>query len=209
MDAPDSVNPAHRHRRIPAAAFAQDFFMKRSKVHDALNQLSGLLGEDRIPYLIAGAMALNEYGYERVTKGIDLILSRAGLHRFKERHLGRGYLEKHSGSKSFRDTENGVDIDVLIAGDYPGDGKPKSVAFPEPKHSSRPSSEVQWLPLPKLIELKLASGMTAPHRLRDLADAIEVIRVQRLDEHFADQLDPMVREKYRELWAAAQSRDPE
>lgn len=31
-----------------------------------------------------------------------------------------------------RDTENEVPIDVLIAGDFPGDGRPKPVAFPDP-----------------------------------------------------------------------------
>ena len=56
--------------------------------------------------------------------------------------------------------------------------------------------------LPRLIELKLASGMTAPDRLRDLADVLELIRVERLDETFADQLDASVREKFEELRAA-------
>ena len=51
--------------------------------------------------------------------------------------------------------------------------------------------------------------MTAAHRLRDLADVIEIIRIQGLAEDFSAQLDPMVREKYRELWQAARSQDPE
>ncbi len=61
------------------------------------------------------------------------------------------------------------------------------------------------LPLTALLELKLASGMTAPHRLKDLADVLEVTRALRLPDSFADQLDPYVREKYRELWTAAQA----
>jgi hypothetical protein len=32
------------------------------------------------------------------------------------------------------------------------------------------------LRLPNLVELKLASGISAPHRLMDLADVLEVIR---------------------------------
>jgi hypothetical protein len=60
------------------------------------------------------------------------------------------------------------------------------------------------LPLEKLIELKLASGMTAPHRLKDLADVLELIRARALAETFAEQLDPYVREKFSELWRAAQ-----
>ena len=65
------------------------------------------------------------------------------------------------------------------------------------------------LPLPTLVELKLASGMTAPHRLRDLADVIELIRVNALQEDLAESLDPYVQEKYRELWRAAQGTDEE
>ena len=65
------------------------------------------------------------------------------------------------------------------------------------------------LPLPRLLELKLASGMTAPHRLRDLADVIELIRVNALGEELADSLHTYVREKYLELWRAAQVSDVE
>jgi hypothetical protein len=50
---------------------------------------------------------------------------------------------------------------------------------------------VALLPLPRLIELKLASGMTAPHRLKDLADVIEVIRILKLPAELLEELDPM------------------
>jgi hypothetical protein len=65
------------------------------------------------------------------------------------------------------------------------------------------------LPLPMLIELKLAFGMTAAYRLKDLADILEIIRAVELPEAFADQLNPYVREKFRELWRAAQTPDSE
>jgi len=68
--------------------------------------------------------------------------------------------------------------------------------------SERPS-------LPILIELKLASGMSAPHRLRDLADVLDLIRSARLPVALADELDPSVRNEYRELWQAAQAEDSE
>jgi hypothetical protein len=58
------------------------------------------------------------------------------------------------------------------------------------------------------VELKLASGISAPHRLRDLADVLELIRVADLPAELADELDPFVREKYLELWRAAQTPDP-
>ena len=51
--------------------------------------------------------------------------------------------------------------------------------------------------------------MTAPHRPRDLDDAIQLIRVNALPIAYAEQLDPYVRAKFEELWRAAQHRDPE
>jgi hypothetical protein len=55
-----------------------------------------------------------------------------------------------------------------------------------------------------LIEMKLASGLSSPDRLKDHADVIELIRVHVLGEFFAESLHPYVRAKYRELWRYAQ-----
>ncbi len=64
------------------------------------------------------------------------------------------------------------------------------------------------LPLAALLELKLASGISEPHRLRDLADVLEVLRVRKLPRDFGDGLDSSVRAKFDELWIAAQGQDP-
>jgi hypothetical protein len=184
---------------------AEKFFMGESKVQRARNKVARLLSEDGIPYALIGAMALNAYGYERVTVDVDLLLTAEGLENFKKRHLGFGYVQKLPGSKGLRDTENGVNIDVFLAGEYPGDRLPKPVAFPDPARAAVRGENLALLPLPRLIELKLASGMTAPHRLKDLADVIEVIRILKLPAELVEELHPYVREKYRELWQAAQA----
>src|SRR4051812_27488080 len=183
---------------------ARRFFVGEADVQKALRKLARVLEEDGISYAIAGAMALNAYGYERVTVDVDVLLTRDGLASFKERHLGRGYSEKFAGSRGFRDTEYGVNVDVLVAGEFPGDGKPKPVAFPDPAVAVR-SGGVALLPLEKLLELKLASGISAPHRLKELADVLELIRAASLPEEFAGRLDPSVRAKYLELWSAARA----
>jgi hypothetical protein len=59
-----------------------------------------------------------------------------------------------------------------------------------------------------MIELKLASGASAPHRLKDLADVLELIRVLSLPRDLAGSLDASVRAKYDELWQAAQGANP-
>ena len=182
--------------------------MGLDEVHGALRRLTAALEEDGIPYAIAGAMALNAYGYRRVTTDVDVLLTREGLAQFKEKRLGRGWLERFPGSKGMRDAE-GVQIDVLLAGDYPGDGKPKSVRFPDPS-VGEPGEGFRVLPLRVLVELKLASGITNPDRLKDLADVQELVRHARLPRELADQLDPMVQTKYLEIWSATQQdRDDE
>jgi hypothetical protein len=201
--------PSGEEQFWQGVAHASDFFMSKADVQHALRKLIRVLEEAGIPYAIAGAMALNEYGYRRVTEDIDLLLTRDGLEALKRRALGRGYVEKFPGSRGLLDTEHGVGIDVLIAGDFPGDGKPKPVAFPDPALVAERGAHGAFLPLPRLVELKLASGMTAPHRLKDLADVLELVRVQGLPLELAEELDPYVREKYRELWSAAQGADPE
>ena len=65
------------------------------------------------------------------------------------------------------------------------------------------------LPLPTLLELKLASGLSAAHRLKDLADVQEVIRALRLPESLATELDASVRAKYAEQWRSVQDVPPE
>jgi hypothetical protein len=183
--------------------------MGEADVQKALEKLARTLDSEGIPYAIIGAMALNEYGYQRTTIDVDVLLTPAGLAALKERRLGRGYLEKFPGSRGLRDPEHGVDIDVVLTGDFPGDGKPKPIAFPDPSVTARRGARVALLPLATLLELKLASGMTAAHRLRDLADVQELIRVQTLPRSLADDLHPYVREKFLELWEAVQAHSDE
>jgi len=196
-------------RFVGGAREAARFFMSKSNVHLALERLVDHLTKLQIPHAIVGALALNAYGYERTTTDVDVLMRREGLEAFKKAFLGRGYVEKFPGSKGVRDTTQNVKIDVVLTGEYPGDGKEKPIAFPDPAEKAVRGERFTLLPLETLIELKLASGMTAPHRLRDLADVIELIRANALAEKLADSLHPYVREKYLELWRAAQVNDEE
>ncbi len=197
------LDPAQEERFFAGVRFGGKFLMGESNVHRALERLIRILEEDQVPYAIIGAMALNEFGYRRVTEDVDVLLTHAGLDKLKARHLGLGYTEKSEGSKGLRDTVNNVPIDVVLAGEYPGDGRPKSVRFPDPEQEAMVGKRIRLLPLNRFLELKLASGLTAPHRLRDLADVLELIRICELPEETAEELDANVRDKCRELWLAA------
>ena len=188
---------------------AERFFRGEADVQKALERLARLLDEKEIPYAVIGAMALNEWGYRRVTTGVDVLLTPEGWRAFEAEALGRGYVKKFPGSRGLRDTEASINVDVVLAGDYPGDGKPKPVVFPDPAQAAVRGRRVALLPLPKLIELKLASGLSAPHRLKDLADVLELIRQLSLPPETAESLDSSVRAKYEELWQAAQTPERE
>ena len=74
--------------------------------------------------------------------------------------------------------------------------------MPDPIAASTEIDGIRFLTLEKLIELKLASGISAPDRLKDLADVQELIKIKNLDAEFAKKLDPYVRAKYVELQTA-------
>jgi hypothetical protein len=176
-----------------------------SQVHKTASVLAERLNADQIDYAIAGALALNAHGVQRMTEDVDVLISRKDLRRFKKHWLGRGYIEVRPGGKSIRDAETNVRIDFLIAGDFPGDGRPKPVSFPDPKTSRVQGDRFSVLSLPMLIELKIASGMTAKDRPGDLQDVIRLVRARSLPRDFQKQLDPYVRGKFLELWEAAQA----
>jgi len=188
--------------------YAEKFFMGVADVQKAMRKLVAAFDELGIPYAIVGAMALNEYGYRRVTVDVDVLLTRESLQRFKDHWLGRGYVEKFPGSRGLRDAELGVTIDVLVTGDYPGDGQPKPVQFPDPAAVAIRSGGLALIPLAKLVEMKLASGISSPQRMKDLTDVFELIRHAKPGRDLSEALDPSVRDKYTELWDMAQVPDP-
>jgi len=178
------------------------FFVKLGPLHETLRRLAARLDAEGIPYALVGGMALGAHGYVRMTEDVDVLFTAQGLERFVERCVGRGYVATHPGAgRAFRDAESGVRIEVLVSGEFPGDGRPKAVCFPEPSEAVEIDG-LRILRLSRVVELKLASGTSAPHRLRDLADVQELIKARGLDDAFAAQLDPSVRPAYLELWRA-------
>jgi hypothetical protein len=179
-------------------------FEKESAVHKTLERITRRLDELGIPYAVVGGMALFFHGYRRFTDDVDILVTPEGLKVIHEKLEGLGYLPPFAGSKHLRDAESGVRVEFLTTGDYPGDGKPKPVKFPDPRDASVEVGGVRCLQLPKLVELKLASGMTNPGRLKDLGDVQELIRTLGLPQEFAEKLDSSVQKKYGELWQAVQ-----
>ena len=179
------------------------FLDDRGPVWDTLRRLAKELKQADIPYAVIGAMALNAHGYKRVTTDIDMVVTAEARRLIHELLDGRGYRPLFAGSRNLRDTSNGVKIDLLLAGDRAGTDDPKPIVFPDP--SVDPvfvSDDVRYVTFEKLIELKLASGMSNPGRIKDLGDVQSVIGALRVPRDFGDKLHPWVRAKWFELWDA-------
>jgi hypothetical protein len=185
----------------PTSAYEEGlaFFRGQGMLNKTLLRIAADLDRVGIDYAVIGAVALNQHGYKRFTDDIDILVTKEGLEAFRARLVGPGYRPAYEGArKQFRTSDNNVPVEFVTAGEYPGDGKPKPVVFPAPHESAEEIDGVRTLKLEKLIELKLASGTTAPDRLRDLADVQEMIKFKGLGPDFAHKLDESVREKYRE-----------
>ncbi len=191
----------------PVAAFDEGlrFFMGEGTLNETLRRVAKNLDSHQIDYNVIGAVALNQHGYRRFTEDIDLLLTREGLEKFRNELVGKGFRPAFEGAtRKFRTTRENVSIEIITAGEFPGDGKPKPVVFPNPNESETEIDGIKTVSLEKLIELKLASGITAPHRLKDLADVQEIIKIKNLSARFTEKLDPYVREKFFELHKAVE-----
>ena len=178
-----------RRARPSGLLEVSQFHMRKGDVFDTVRRLASRLRDENIDYVVIGGLAVSELGYARATVDVDVLLRPEGLEAFRGRCVGRGYLPAFPGaSKAFKDTSTGTLVEVVTTGEFPAadlviDGE-----------------DFRYLRLEPLLELKLASGTTAPHRLRDLSDVQDLITALGLPRELGDRLDASVREAYRELW---------
>ncbi|HEX7478759.1 MAG TPA: nucleotidyl transferase AbiEii/AbiGii toxin family protein [Polyangiales bacterium] len=178
------------------------FFSGESGLQDTLRNLNAKFDELGIPYVVVGGMALTAYGYARMTEDIDVLVTKPDLKKIHSKLVGLGYKREFAGSKNIRDTSTKVKIEFLLTGDYPGSGKPQPVSFPDPADTEPLVQDgVKFVGLHRLIELKLASGMTGgPDRAKDFVDVQQLIKTIRLPRSVDEKLHEYVRGKYDELW---------
>lgn len=163
-----------------------------------------VLANHQIPHLVAGGLAVQEYGYFRVTLDVDLIVP--DIFDAREILLAdisgpflpiEGFLDR------VRDRRNDARVDLLPAERVYKAGC--RVPFPMPQDVI---DTPKFVTLEKLISLKLDSwSNNRNRRLKDKADVIELIKELNLPRDFA--ADPPVRELYIETWDALQSESGE
>ena len=197
---------------VPIGNARRNFGGRSERVAHAMSKLAKSLDKAGIDYCVMGGNALHAHGYERATTDVDVLMTKEGLSKFVETHVGRGYSPRFKGAKTkFRNTADDVPIDIILAGSYPGESQTE-VPFPEPKDIAYEESFfgvgdsdqiIRVVDLKNLINLKLVSYKDLPReRIQDYADVRMLIQNNPLDaEDFAKYLHPSVREIFMEAVA--------
>ena len=167
------------------------FHRGKDPAHLSLRRVVGKLQKAGFPYAIMGGMAVDVHGHRRFTKDVDILLTARGFEEFRRRFVPGDYRPVPGRSRRFKDRANGVLLDVLVTGLFPGRGTPGPIAFPDPRRVRQRIRNVYYLNLASLIELKLAA-----RRHQDFADVVQLIRIHELDERFLERLHRSVRQDF-------------
>jgi hypothetical protein len=182
---------------LKAFSFSQElkeismFFEGKDQVHKTIRRLAKRLEKAGIPYAIVGAMALAAHRYWRTATAVDVLLTPEGFAAFLKLFVPKNYPRFENRKWRFVDRTNGVLIDFVVTGNFPGSDKPGPVAYPDPAKVTQIIDGNRVVDLVTLVQLKLAA-----RRWRDFADVVELIRHNDLDNSFADRLHPAVRKDY-------------
>ena len=158
------------------------------------------LADCDIPHLVAGGLAVQEYGYHRVTLDVDLVVPDVlEALEFLTANVTGPFVRVPGCEDRVRDQRNGVFVDLLPAGRVLRRGC--EVPFPEP---TEVSEKPRFVSLEQLISLKLDSWSHNPtRRHKDKTDVIELIKARRLPRDL--NIAAPVRQHYVETWDALQA----
>jgi hypothetical protein len=167
------------------------FFQGTDPVHRTMNRVAAELENANIPYAIVGGMAVNAHRHKRTTDDLDILLTPEGFAEFRKQFVGQSIDPIPGRPRRFVDRDNAVTLDILVAGLFPGTGKPGPIAYPDPATVRERIENIEVVNLMTLVQLKLAA-----RRYQDFADVVSLIRIHQLDESFADRLHSSVRSDY-------------
>lgn len=156
-----------------------------------MRRLVRRLQRAKISHAVVGGMAVLAHGHERLTKDVDVLLTREGLRQFRVLFVPKYYRQVAGRARRFIDAANNGTVDILMTGLFPGRGEPGPIAFPDPSEVSEVHDKIPVVNLMTLITLKLAA-----RRHQDFADVVNLIAAHNLDESFGNQLHPTLRGDY-------------
>jgi hypothetical protein len=171
-----------------------------SDVVETARAIAGALAHYDIAHLVVGGLAVQEFGYPRVTIDLDIVVPDVlEAVEFGTADLSNTLARVQGTQDRLRDRRTGVIIDMLPAGRVLKAGC--KVPFPHPTVAS---GKLQFATLEQLISLKLDSWVNSPlHRLRDKTDVVELVLRRKLPRTLA--VDACVRDSYLEIWDGLQA----
>jgi len=170
---------ARRIRSISGTASLEVTLLKAVKV----------LAHCGIPHLVVGGFAVQEHGYCRTTRDLELVVP--SISEAKAKLLASG-LEKGSESPTeVIDPDSKLKIKLL-----PGGGKVFAKEKLDQLMPTTVSEQPQIIPLADLLNTKLSRGW-----MKDLSDVIGLIKVNSLASDYP--VDDAVRMDYEKAWDIA------
>jgi len=154
-----------------------------------------VLAHFEIPHLIVGGIAVQEYGYPRVTIDVDIIVPDVlEAVEFLTSGLSGPFVRVSGRQEGVEDRRNGVVVDLLPAGHVVKTGN--KVPLPQPTIASE---NLQLVTLEELVSLKLDSWSGSPlRRHRDRTDVVELIVRRKLPRDLA--VAAAVQQIYLDTW---------
>jgi hypothetical protein len=178
------------------------FHRREDPANRTMRRLVTRLRRAKVAHAIMSGMAVYAHGHRRMTDDVDVLLTSAGLEKFKKLHVPKHFEPVPGRPRRFIDRNNGIILDCLVTGLFPGSGRPGPFAFPNPKDVRQLLERVEYVNLETLIQLKLAA-----RRYQDFADVVNLIRVNDLDESYLASLHPSVRQDFIECLAEKRRED--
>ena len=160
-------------------------------VPETYRRLKKAMEAEQIDFVVIGALALAAHKFRRATNDVDICVRRDDLEKFRKNLVGKMYQAVEGRNRRFYDPQTQVTFDLLIAGAIAGNReKNKEVLFPDPSEALEIEG-LRTVSLARLVTLKLVTWRT-----KDWADVIALIRENKLNEGFAQELPGFLRSAY-------------
>lgn len=157
------------------------------------------LSKHSIPGILIGAAAMEQYGYERATLDLDVVVPRPEA-RVVRALVQEGFVEISTGSgqaSQVQDMETGVKVDILPQGVHVYQNP---VALPAPPGVS---TTPKYVSLKDLVRIKLGVLLgrgPVEGKYKSKADVGHLIRINSLSKDFLRGVEPRLIELYQGLW---------
>lgn len=173
------------------------FFDQRGCLHDTLRRLAHELERLGVAYAVAGSMAMFRHGFRQFEDDVDILVNRQGLETLRRELPAHEFAWEPGPKPRLRDRTNGVRVDLIVAGERPVEAV--DLVYPDPAEAAVEIGGIRCVPLPTLIECKLVAEQAPLRRLTHVGDIVDLMKVLRLREEYAERLHPSVRARFREF----------